>query len=281
MQKLKIYIQYILPQHLLSYLAGKVASCQIAFVKNLFIKWFIKKYAVDLTQAQIQNINEYKNFNAFFTRRLLVNSRPIAQDKNTIISPVDGVISAFGNIQKNQILQAKGFEYTLENLLVNDAFVDKLINGEFITLYLSPKDYHRVHMPITGQLLKTIYVPGKLFSVNINTTNHIKNLYAKNERVIVFFQTSLGIMVLILVGAIIVSSINTNWLKKDVLRAAKKIKSWNHSNENIIFAKGAEIGYFELGSTVIVLLEKNNYQWRENINLAEKVFYGTSISQLH
>lgn len=257
--KIFTYLQYLLPQHLISTLVGKIADSNQAWLKNGLIKWFIKHYQVDMSEALIENPEEYSTFNSFFIRQLKPEARPIDLSPTNIISPVDGIVSQTGQIRCKQLLQAKNFYFDLESLLGQEKNVSKtFIDGSFATLYLAPKDYHRVHMPITGELKKTIYIPGKLFSVNRMTSEIIPNVYSRNERLISLFETEIGEVAIILVGALIVGSICTSWSKEPIKNDKKEVHQFSNKNRLI---KGEELGYFKMGSTVILLFEQNRISW--------------------
>lgn len=259
-QRLQISLQYLLPQHGLSRLIGKLADLQIAWFKNLMIRWFMKRYRIDLSAALIENPNDYPSFNDFFIRKLKPNLRPIAKDPFEIASPVDGTLSQNGSITHHQLMQAKGFYYDLMTLLGDDENLSHYFeDGLFSTFYLAPHNYHRVHMPLSGRLIKTIFVPGHLFSVDANSTETIPQLYTLNERLICLFDTQVGQMAVILVGALIVGSINTVW-REHPYRTTQIVKE-NVFNNTVEIAKGAELGYFKMGSTVIVLFPKNSIDW--------------------
>ncbi len=276
-----VLLQYLLPQHLLSRLVGKLANCQSPiWLKNLVIRWFIKLYKIDLSIAEKTNTIEYANFNEFFTRRLKSEVRPI-NNENTVVSPVDGNISEIGQLQYTKILQAKNRTYSLKQLLANDSkWVDTFTNGAFVTIYLSPKDYHRVHMPYTGKLLKSTYVPGKLFSVNPFTVKHIDSVFARNERLINLFSTEIGPMAIILVGAMLVSGIHTTWQDASIPNQFTTVQHWDHTNENIVLAKGEELGYFNFGSTVILLFPENKINWLSSLSVRSTLQYGHTIAEI-
>jgi len=253
---LSIFLQKCLPQHLISQIFGWLARIRHPLpLKNWMINHFIQKYQVDMSLAVIENVEAYPDFNHFFIRQLKTELRPITADKHAIISPVDGSIAQIGKIHKNQLLQAKDFYYDLETLLGGDKTLANLFyDGSFATLYLAPRDYHRVHMPLSGKLIKSIYIPGKLFSVNKMTSEIIPHLYTRNERLVTVFETEAGCMAVILVGAIIVGNIQTVWMDKPV--RSKRARTSLPSTD-LYLDKGAELGYFTMGSTVIVLFEKN------------------------
>jgi len=234
-----------------------------------------------MTIAERSTPEDYVTFNDFFTRKLRPNTRPIAKEQETIISPIDGTISQIGNIQENTIIQAKGISYSLETLLVNKDYLELFKNGNFATLYLSPKDYHRIHLPIAGILQEMTYVPGRLFSVNPATADTIQNLFARNERAINIFKTEIGTMAVIMVGAMLVASINTAWGGKITPNNNKTIRSWQYDSQQIEMHRGMEIGYFELGSTVILLFEPNMMEWNINLHPNDSVQFGQSIGKIN
>ena len=258
---MKIWVQKLIPQHGLSRLVGKLASCRCGWLKDAFIRWFIKQYKVDMSEAEQEDYRAYESFNEFFTRRLKAGARSIPEDPNIIVCPVDGFVSHLGRIKENQLLQAKGHQYTLQDLLVDDDMARQFVNGNFLTAYLSPKDYHRIHMPVTGRLKKMIHVPGYLFSVNPYTVTQVPRLFARNERVVCFFETECGPMTLILVGAVIVASIATIWHGIVTPPTTSAIQQWDYGDQNIVLNRGDEMGRFLLGSTAIVLFGPERISW--------------------
>lgn len=275
-----ILFQHIVPQHLLSRLVGRIADCQVPWVKNTFISWFAKKYAINMSEAREEIPTNYPSFNAFFTRELKDGARPIDQTDNTIVSPADGAISQLGPIEHGRIFQAKGRGYGLSTLLGGDhERAQQFINGQFATIYLSPRDYHRVHMPVKGTLTHTTYVPGDLFSVNQTTAEGVDQLFARNERLIAYFDTEHGPMAMILVGAMIVAGIETVWGGQEAPRVKKPIHTPfnNQTPDPIILDKGTEMGRFKLGSTVILLFPEGKMNWSDQLNATSPVQLGESI----
>lgn len=267
-KRLFIILQYITPQHLLSRLIGCLADCEVLWVKNKLISCFIDRYKVNMDEAVFESCHEYKSFNEFFTRPLKEGMRPIDSADNGVICPADGAISEIGLINEGRILQAKGHHYSLVDLLGGDTErACDFLNGSFATVYLSPRDYHRVHMPVTGTLREMIYVPGQLFSVNQTTAENVSGLFARNERVVCLFDTEYGKMAVVLVGAMIVASIETVWagLVTPPKRVIKATQYDQASRQPIVLEKGAEIGRFKLGSTAIVLFEKDAVSWEEGV----------------
>lgn len=258
-----ILVQHGPIQHILSRLVGKVAECKWRWFKNWAIRRFIRKYHVDFNAALLGSIDDYPNFNSFFIRKLKPELRPIAQGSKSITSPADGSISQIGHIKGDSIFQAKEFHFSLITLLGDsEARAEAFKNGSFATIYLAPKDYHRVHMPFSGTLKSTVYVPGKLFSVNTYTTEKVPNLFARNERLICFFDTTRGPMAVILVGAMLVGSIHTVWQSP----CSSKHLTFFDYKEGPYLERGAELGYFKMGSTVIVLFGKDTMSWSKELN---------------
>lgn len=262
LDKIKIRLQYILPKQGLTQLSGWFANKNAGFITQWAIKLFAKVYKVDMNEAQKSEFSAYATFNDFFVRLLKEDSRPVVAESNQLAQPADGAVSQLGAIENDQIFQAKGHYYTIEALLAgNYQLADKFRGGDFITTYLSPRDYHRVHMPCDGFLAEMIYVPGDLFSVNPLTAANVPNLFARNERLICVFKTELGLMVQILVGATIVGSIETVWSGCVNTQREGIIKRWTYPDEHvdgaIFLKKGEEMGLFKLGSTVINLFEPN------------------------
>lgn len=278
--KLKVLLQYLIPQHGISLLMGKVAESKNSTIKNAFAKWFIKKYDIDMSLAERENPEDYETFNDFFTRSLKPELRPIAEGDETIVNPADGKVSQLGKIEDGFIFQAKGHRFSARSLLGDDAELAKPFEqGEFATIYLAPKDYHRVHMPMAGKLTKMLHVPGKLFSVNPLTARNVPNLFARNERVVAMFDTAIGPMAMVLVGATIVGSIETVWEGTITPPTRDDIKVWDYQDNNIKLDKGAEMGRFKLGSTVILLFPKDTIEWQENMKAYAPTVMGTALAQ--
>lgn len=261
MDKLKITLQYLLPKHFVSRLVGKLAAAELGGVTTWFIKKFIAQYKVQMAEAIEPAPESYKTFNAFFTRALKDGVRPLFADDNYIVHPVDGTVSQRGPIEQGRIIQAKGHDYSSLALLGDQADVAaRFDDGDFATIYLAPSDYHRIHMPVAGTLSKMIYVPGELFSVNPLTAQHVPGLFARNERVVAIFETEIGPMAMVLVGATIVASIETVWAGTVTPPTGKKVFVWDYDTDGadaIHLEKGAEMGRFKLGSTVVMLFEKD------------------------
>lgn len=280
-QRLFIFMQYILPQHTLSRLIGHLAECQTPWFKNRLIVWFIKRYQVNMSEAQLEDPSAYRHFNDFFTRALKPDARPIDDTAQAVVSPADGAISQLGRIEHGRIFQAKGHSFSLLELLGGDAErAAPFMGGSFSTIYLSPKDYHRVHMPLTGILREMVYVPGRLFSVNQTTAEHVPELFARNERVACLFDTEQGPMAVVLVGAMVVASIETVWAGL-ITPPLREIRSYDYSQASrqpITLQKGAELGRFKLGSTAIVLFGANHVQWNADLHASSAVQVGQCLA---
>ncbi|SDK29112.1 phosphatidylserine decarboxylase [Billgrantia gudaonensis] len=241
-------IQYPLPHHLLSRLVGRLAECRLPWLKNALIHAFIKRFEVDMSQAQEPDPSAYPTFNAFFTRALKADARPLGDG---VLCPADGTLSQFGAIEAGLLLQAKGHRYAMADLLGGDTVAARrYLGGSFATVYLSPRDYHRVHMPLAGTLTEMVYVPGRLFSVNAATTAHVPNLFARNERLVCHFDTEQGPMVMVLVGAMIVAAIETVWAGQVTPLSGQVQRT--RFDRPIHLERGAEMGRFKLGSTVVM-----------------------------
>jgi phosphatidylserine decarboxylase len=272
--------QYILPHHFLSGLMSKFTHSEIKVWKNLMITQIIKFYGVNMSEAKEQDINNFASFNHFFTRELKSDIRPITSANNAIACPADGAVSQAGLIEQGQIFQAKGKSFSAVDLLGGDeARVQPFIDGSFATIYLSPKDYHRLHMPIKGSLTEMIHIPGRLFSVNNATANSVPKLFARNERVACLFDTEFGPMALVLVGAIFVSSIETTWHGVVTPPSTDSVRSWQYQDDPLVIEKGAEMGRFNMGSTVIVLFAKDKVKWEANFKAGKEVKLGELIGQ--
>ncbi len=277
-EKFKIFLFTLLPHHLISRLIYFITRLRGPMVKPM-INSFIKKFDVDMSEAAYANTGLYKSFNEFFTRPLRPEARPIDQGKNTLVCPADGTVSEAGSIQQRQIFQAKGHFYTTTELLGGDASMSALFeNGRFATFYLAPNNYHRVHMPTHGLLKKMIHVPGRLFSVAPWTVRTMPGLFTGNERVASLFATEAGPIAMVLVGAINVAAIETVWAGLITPPKGRKISDFDYSHTRKIFAKGAEMGRFNMGSTVILLAAKN-VEWLPTLRAGQAVNMGETIGQ--
>ena len=273
----KILLFGALPHHLISRVVYYITRLRGPIVQPM-IDYYIKKFDVDMTEAAYENTQLYATFNEFFTRPLKAKARPVDQTKNTLSCPADGTISEAGSIQQRQIFQAKGHFYTTTELLGGDTSMSALFeNGRFATIYLAPKNYHRVHMPTHGLLKKMIHVPGRLFSVAPWTVGTIPGLFTGNERVACLFATEAGPIAMVLVGAINVAAIETVWAGLVTPPKGKKINDFDYSQTRKIYARGDEMGRFNMGSTVILLAAKN-VEWLEKIRAGQVVKMGELIA---
>ncbi|WFQ81513.1 archaetidylserine decarboxylase [Xenorhabdus sp. SF857] len=280
----KISLQYLLPKQCITKLAGWFANKKAGWLTQLAIKAFAKAYKVDMNEAKDPSFTAYSTFNEFFVRPLKESIRPIANEIHQLALPADGTISQLGAIREDQIIQAKGHYYTIEALLAGQyQLAEQFRHGQFITTYLSPRDYHRVHMPCDGVLKEMIYVPGDLFSVNPLTAANVPNLFARNERVICLFETAFGSMVQILVGATIVGSIETVWSGCVTPPREGIIKRWTYPTEGqegvISLKKGEEMGRFKLGSTVINLFAANQINFANHLYSGSQTRMGDMMAQ--
>jgi phosphatidylserine decarboxylase len=278
MASLFVTLQYVLPKQLMTQLAGKLAAHTGGGLTHAAIRKFVARYGVNMAEAANPDITSYPTFNEFFTRALKPGARPLAAAD--FLCPVDGAISQFGSIEKDQIFQAKGHSYSTTALVGGDAqLAAQFENGHFATIYLSPKDYHRIHMPCAGQLQRMIYVPGDLFSVNPATAQGVPGLFARNERVVCVFDTEYGPFINVLVGATIVGSMATVWHGVVNPPRPGKIVQWHYGDKNIRLAIGAEMGRFLLGSTVVLLWPKNTLRFNSSWAPAGAVRMGEAMAQ--
>lgn len=278
-KNLFIAFQYLVPQHLLSRIVGKIAASEIYWLKNLFITKFIKQFGINMQEAKLKNADDFASFNEFFTRELEDGARTFSDQENGILSPADGAVSQIGDIKDGRIFQAKGQDYSLLELLGGDkALSDEFMGGKFTTIYLSPKDYHRVHMPTTGTLRKLVYIPGDLFSVNQTTAENVPRLFARNERAVAIFDTNQGPMAMVLVGAMIVAAIETVWAGR-ITPPSRQIKTTDYTNtQPIELLKGVEMGRFLLGSTVVLCFAENSINWVEELTAESPLKVGEIIA---
>jgi phosphatidylserine decarboxylase len=271
-------LQTILPHHTLSRLMSVLTHSENTAWKNLFIRQIIKHYGVNMDEALDPDINAYKSFNHFFTRELRAGARPLTAEKQAIACPADGAVSQAGTIVDGEIFQAKGMSFSAIDLLGGSAErAEPFNNGLFTTIYLSPKDYHRLHMPLTGTLKEMVHIPGRLFSVNTATTESVPGLFARNERVAAIFDTEAGPMALVLVGAIFVSSIETVWHGVVSPPTISSVQSWNYADNAPVLKIGEEMGRFNMGSTIIVLFGKDKVQWSSDFKAGKLVKLGEMI----
>lgn len=275
--RLAVLTQYLLPKQALTSLAGKAANAQWGSLTTSFIRWFVNKYQVNMSEAVNPDISSYATFNEFFTRPLKAGARPLAN--SDLICPVDGAISQFGPISQGQIFQAKGHQFSATTLIGGDEkAAAAYANGSFANIYLSPRDYHRIHMPCDGKLTRMVYIPGDLFSVNPTTARGVPNLFARNERVVCFFDSAAGSFVLTLVGATIVGSMATVWHGTINPPRPGKIGTWDYQDQNITLKQGEEMGRFMLGSTVVLLFPQADMRFNPSWKPAGSVRLGEAMA---
>ena len=283
LDRLKALIQYPLPHHLLSKLMFWATRCRWRPFKNAFMRFIIKRFDVDMSIAADQNLDNYQHFNEFFTRPLKEGARPIAAEADAIACPVDGTVSQLGPIEDGRVYQAKGHDYSLKTLLGGlDHLQERFAGGQFATIYLSPRDYHRIHMPLGGTLSETVYVPGRLFSVSPATTRAIPELFARNERMVTIYETEHGPMAVILVGAIFVAGIETVWSGNYGDNTFRPFEHFIGKNlPQVSLEKGDEMGRFNMGSTVVLLFGPGHMSWNENLQPDQTVKMGESIGLIN
>jgi phosphatidylserine decarboxylase len=277
--RLAVLPQYLIPQQALTAFAGWVAGSQWGAVTTGIIDRFVRRYNVNMSEAANPDTASYKSFNAFFTRALRGDARPLAQAD--LVSPVDGAISQCGPIAGDQIFQAKGHSYSTRALVGGDAtLAAQFQDGEFATLYLSPRDYHRIHMPCAGQLMRMVYVPGDLFSVNPTTARGVPGLFARNERVVCVFEGEHGPFVMVLVGATIVGSMATVWHGVVNPPRPGTVREWTYEMGNIALAQGEEMGRFLLGSTVVMLFPQGVMQFNPDWTPTRPIVMGEAMGSV-
>ena len=273
MNNLFSQIQKLAPQHGLSRFAGQLASSRTSWLKKLLIEQFARVYQVDLTEAERPHLDQYTTFNDFFTRALKSDARPLDSASDSLLSPADGAISQLGKINASQLLQAKGHTYSITSLA--GELAQGFDEGTFCTIYLAPKDYHRVHLPVAGTLMSTLAIPGALFSVNNNTEENIPGLFARNERLVCRFETAFGPMLIVLVGAMIVASITTDWEGPH-----SPYHEEMRNDYHLVYERGDEIGRFLLGSTVICCFPPGSVALDANLQAGDTVRMGQSLGQI-
>jgi len=276
----KVLPQYVMPKRGLTAFAGHVASRERGATTTRLVRWFVRKYGVDMSEAAVGDVTAYRSFNDFFTRALKEGARPIAD--TDLVCPVDGTISQFGRIEHDQILQAKSHRYSTTALVGGDPeLAAKFHDGSFATLYLSPKDYHRIHMPCDGVLTRMIHVPGALFSVNPTTARGVPGLFARNERVVCVFESPVvGTFVLTLVGATIVGSMVTVWHGAVRLPRVRRVREWHYAAGAVSLRKGEEMGRFLLGSTVVLLFPEGDLRFEPSWQPGGAVRFGAPMAEL-
>jgi len=279
--KLFILFQYIVPQHMLSRLVGWLAASETLWIKDNFIKFFMDRFDISLDEAERKNASDYRSFNDFFTRSLEKGARPLCDDDDAIVCPADGVVSQIGSIDNGRIVQAKGRHYSLSELVaLDEQMMGEFKNGQFTTIYLSPKDYHRVHSPLSGTLTKAIYVPGDLFSVNDTTAEGVPNLFSRNERLVCRFETEHGPMGVVLVGAMIVAAIETVWGGQVAPAGKQPTTVYERDPRAVSLDRGAELGRFLLGSTVILLFPKEMMEFDDRYQAGTATRVGECLGRI-
>lgn len=280
--RLAVGLQYLLPQHAVTRFMHAFARVRTRPVKDLQIRWFLGRYGIDLGEAAEPDPAAYGDLNAFFTRALRPGARPLCEDPASVLAPADGAVSAFGTLLEDTLVQAKGHRYTVGELLADPTLAPRYRDGNYLTVYLSPRDYHRVHMPVSGQLIEMRYVPGRLFSVNDRTSRLVPRLFARNERVVARFDTEAGEMALVLVGALIVGGLETVWSgpltpPHGALGLARTYPSTGPGA--IHLGRGEEMGRFNMGSTVITLFQRGQVAWDAGISLGARVLVGARVGR--
>ncbi len=269
-------------QHALSRVVGWVMYCKQTQIKRLLIKLIVRKYKINMEEVLEPDINNYQHFNDFFTRRLKPDARPIVSEPDAVACPADGCVSEIGHIEQGRLLQAKGMDYSAQTLLGGDSQrAAPFKNGQFACFYLSPKDYHRVHMPLSGELKEMIHVPGNLFSVSTRSAQKVPQLFARNERVVSIFETESGPMAVVMVGAMLVASISTAWAGIVAPPHLSRGKIVVEKTTPICLQRGEEMGSFQFGSTVIVLFGQEKVTWSEKLNSGSIVKMGERIGKTH
>jgi len=281
--QLFVLLQRLTPKYLMTGLVCRIARIRIVPVKNFLIRQFIRLYAVDVSQLTRQVPEGYPSFNDFFIRDLADGARPVDGDADSIVSPVDGTVSAAGRIERNRIFQAKGIDYTLDDLLATDtADAGRYVDGSFATIYLAPYNYHRIHAPLAGELTAARYVPGDLYSVNEATVRNLPNLFARNERLVCHFDGPFGSMAVIFVGALNVGTVHSIWSGDIRPRKTGTVESIDlrRTDASRTVSKGDMIGWFNMGSTVILLLPQGVCEWDDDLEPGETLRMGEEIGEL-
>lgn len=280
-ETLFVWLQYLLPRAAMTAAVYRLARIRTRWIKDAMIRGFVRMFDVDLAEIGQEVPHDFRTLNDFFTRELAHDARPIDANADAIVSPVDGTVSAAAAIDDNRIFQAKGIDYTLEDLLATDIDrADAFREGRFATIYLAPYNYHRVHMPLDGRLLAAHYVPGDLFSVNGSTAAHVPGLFSRNERLNLHFTTAVGPMVVVLVGALNVGSISTPWSGEIRPRKSGVVESIDLSAAPRSVRKGDLLGWFNMGSTVILLLPRDSCAWHDDFNAGVTTVVGKAIGEL-
>ena len=281
MSRLFVLLQYLLPKYLLTSVVYRLARIRTPAVKNALIRGFLTLYEIRLDEVRGRVPDDFATFNDFFIRELEEGSRPVDPDPRAIVSPADGTLSQAGAVHGNRILQAKGIDYTLEDLLAADIDLARRFDGgAFATIYLAPYNYHRVHAPVDGELVRAHYVPGDLFSVNSSTADHVPGLFSRNERLNLHFRTAFGPLMVVLVGALNVGSISTPWSSEIRPRKAGVVETVDLSAASRDVSKGDLLGWFNMGSTVILLLPEGSCSWHRDFEPGVTTVMGKSIGEL-
>lgn len=279
-EKLAAGIQYLLPHHFLSAVVYRVMRIEIPWIKNFQIRAIARIAGVNWAEAESSNPDDYIHFNQFFTRRLSAGARTADPDPASLLSPCDGHISELGKIARDQLFQAKSHHYSLRNLLADDPLCSAWENGHFCTIYLSPRDYHRVHMPLSGDLLRMTYVPGRQFSVAPYTVRQVPGLFARNERLVCIFETTVGPVAQILVGAMLVSSMATVWAGEITPGAGRKVTTVRYEPGTVHLERATEMGRFNMGSTVIMVLPPGAISGFEGLAAGDALLQGQKMANL-
>jgi phosphatidylserine decarboxylase len=281
LSRLFVAVQYLLPRHLLTALVRRIARIRAPAVKNRLIKWFVRAFDVELDEVKLEVPGDFATFNEFFVRELKEDARPIDDDDDAIVSPVDGTVSYAGTIRGDMLFQAKGIDYTLEDLLATDLDeAARYVNGRFATIYLAPYNYHRVHAPLAGELVAARYVPGDLFSVNEKTVARVPGLFRRNERLVMHLRTRSGPAVLIFVGALNVGSISTPWTGEIRPRKSGIVEVLDLSAHPTGVDRGDLLGWFNMGSTVILLMPEGTCAWDDDLDPGATLRMGEDIGEL-
>ena len=281
MERLFVALQRRLPTIGLSTFMFRIAEMRQPLIKNMMIRWFVAKYRVNLAEAEFERIEDYLNFNTFFTRALKNGARKQPLDADIVSSPADGVISQSGPILGDALLQVKGEEYTLGALLAETELAEEFRDGHFCTIYLAPGDYHRVHMPFTGRLRRWAYIPGKLYSVNAVTSQLMPQLFVQNERMVAMFDTQFGPMAVVMVGALLVGGLQTSWLGRlTPPHHQESAASYYEQMNPLRLVRGAELGQFHMGSTVILLVPRGALNWRDHVRAGRTVRVGEELAEI-
>jgi len=279
--KLFVILQHLIPHHFLSRIMHKLTRSKTNWWKNTFIKNFKKLYKIDMQDYGSLTENDFDSINAFFTRELIPNARVI-NNTSVLVSPVDGTVSQFAPIQQGQLIQAKNINYSVRRLLKESKWAEDYNKGSFCTIYLAPFNYHRIHMPCDGKLIRSKYIPGRLFSVNLTTAANVSGLFTKNERLICEFETQHGKLLMVLVGALFVGSMQTVWAGEitptTFTRGDKQAFDQNHSEENILIERGKEMGRFNMGSTVVLLSNNPNMNFTHALG---SIQLGQALAELN